>query len=147
MSDVGSSPNPPPDTVSVQFPSAMGFRRRPLMNRVGPGKKSEMDFLCRANAFLSFFSRRTVFTFFSQRRPFKVFSGGSHPNFFFLEKDLQFFFLDFLPPRPQIINGCPLRAHDDSKTDNPCPVLASVGQLFQFHFLTRLNSGSQEHIT
>ncbi len=65
----------------------------------GPGK-IENEFI---------FSSRLPLQFFSLGKAFlNFFPGGSPSKKNFLEKVLEFFFLDFVPP-PQIINGRPLR--------------------------------------
>ncbi len=75
-----------------------------------------------------FSTGRPFENYFSQRRPLKInfslekalfpgegilkfiFSLGWHSEiYFFLKKGSQIFFLDFLRPHPQIINGCPLK--------------------------------------
>ncbi len=60
-----------------------------------------------------FFSWRWLRNFFSVYKPIKKvpnFSWGRPSEIYlFLRKGLRFFFLDFLGPHPQIINGRPLR--------------------------------------
>ena len=91
-----------------------------------------------------FFAGLPFENYFSQRRPLKIyfflekafFPGEGILKFifslrwpseiyFFLEKGFKIFFLDFLRPHPQIINGCPLKyllKYDLFRIQNFCQV-------------------------